>query len=120
MSSEQLGKDVTHCLEAVVSAQQRGLCHRVAQHAGRDRMALVVVAVEQALRRDPVDHLGQFPAQVHRILNTDAEALPAHRGMHVGSITGQQNPSVAIDRGLASDIGEPRDPGGLWIPKSDP
>jgi hypothetical protein len=58
---------------------KRGLRHGVLQHAGSDRMALGVVGVEQAVRRRPVHHLGELPSQVHRILHTGVEALPAHR-----------------------------------------
>ena len=104
----------------VVRAAKRDLRHRVAQHARGDRVSLGVVGIEQALRRCPLDHLRQLPSQVHRILHTDVEALSAHRGMHVRGVAGQQDASVAIDRGLPRHVGEPEIQVGLWIPKSVP
>ena len=100
--------------------QERDLRHRVAQHAGSDRVALGVVGVQEAVRRCPVDHLGQLPAQVHRILHAGVEALSAHRGMHVGGVAGQQHPSVAVGRGLPGHVGEPGDPGGAVDPVVGP
>ena len=38
-------------LDAIVGAEKRDLRHRVAQHAGSDRVALGVVGIEQAFRR---------------------------------------------------------------------
>src|SRR3981081_400190 len=32
--------------------------------------------------------------------------------MHVRRVAGEQNPPVAVSRGLPSHVGEPRDPGG--------
>ena len=87
------------------------LRHGVAQHAGGDRVALGVVGVEEALRRGPVDHLGQLPAQVHRILHAGVEALPADRGVHVRGVAGQQHAPVAVGRRLPGHVGEPGDPG---------
>src|SRR5262249_20147464 len=55
-------------------------------------------------------------AQIHRVLNTDVEALATHGRMHVCGVAGQQDPSVAVDRGLAGRIGEPGDPGGTVDP----
>ena len=101
-------------------AAQRDLRHRVLQHARRDRMALGVIGVEQALRRRAFDHLRQLPAEVHRVLHTDVEALPADRRVHVRGVAREQHPSVAIRRGLPRHVGEPGDPGGLWTPKSVP
>ena len=81
-------------LDAIVGAHERDLRHGVAQHAGGDRVALGVVGVQQALRRRPVDHLGQLPSEVHRVLHTGVEALPTDRGMHVRGVAGQQDPSL--------------------------
>ena len=100
--------------------QERDLRHRVAQHAGSDRVALGVVGIQEAFRRCPVDHLGQLPSQIHRILHTDVEALSTHRGMHVRGVAGQQDPSVAVGRGLPGHIGEPGDPGGTVDPVVGP
>ncbi len=43
--------DVAQGLGAVVCAAKRDLRHRVAQHAGGDRVALGVVGIEEAFRR---------------------------------------------------------------------
>ena len=100
--------------------RERDLRHRVAQHAGRDRVALGVVGVQQAVRRVPLDHLGELPAQVHRILHAGVEALSAHRGMHVRGVAGQQDASVAVGRGLPGHVGEPGDPGRTVDPEVGP
>ena len=42
--AQQLGHGVAQCLDAIVGAHERDLRHRVAQHAGSDRVALGVVA----------------------------------------------------------------------------
>ena len=101
-------------------AAKRDLRHRVAQHAGSDRVALGVVGIQQAFRRRPLDHLGQLPSQIHRILHADVEALSTHRGMHVRGVAGQQHASVAVGRGLPSHVGEPGDPGGTVDPVIGP
>ena len=77
--AEQLGHGVSQRLDAIVGAHERDLRHRVAQHSRSDRVALGVVGIEEAFRRHPVDHLGQLPAQIHRILHTDVEALATDR-----------------------------------------
>ncbi len=100
--------------------RKRDLRHRVAQHAGGDRVALGVVGIEEAFRRCPLDHLRQLPSQIHRVLHTDVEALSADRGMHVRGVAGQQDPSVAVGRGLPSHVGEPGDPGGTVDPVVGP
>jgi hypothetical protein len=64
-----------------------------------DRVALAVVSIQEAFWRRPVDHLGQLPSQIDRILHTDVETLTTHRGMHVCGVAGQQDPSVAVGRG---------------------
>ena len=81
-------------LRAVVLAAERDLRHRVLQHAGGDRMALGVVRVQEAFGRHPVDHLGQLPPQVHRVLHADVQTLPADRVVHVRGVAGQQHPSA--------------------------
>ena len=84
--------------------------------SGSDRVALGVVGIQETFRRCPVDHLGQLPSQVHRILHTGVEALSTVRGMHVCGVAGQQHLSLAVGRGLPSYIGEPGDPGGTMDP----
>ena len=117
---EELGNGVAQGLGAFVRAAERDLRHRVAQHAGSDRVTLGVVGVEEAFRRCPVDHLGQLPSQIHRILHTGVEALSTVRGMHVRGVAGQQDPSVAVGRGLPGHVGEPGDPGGTVDPVVGP
>ena len=114
--AEELGNDLAHGFHVVVLAEQRDLRERVAQHAGGDRVALGVVGIQQAVWRCPVDHLGQLPSQVHRILHTEVEALATHRVMHVRGVAGQQYSSFAVGRGLPSHIGEPGDPDGTVDP----
>ena len=101
-------------------ASKRDLRHRVAQHAGSDRVALGVIGIQQALRRCPLDHLGQLPSQIHRILHTGVEALPTHRRMHVRRVASQQHPSLAVGRRLPGHIGEPGNPGGTVHPVIGP
>ena len=95
-------------------------CHRVAQHAGSDRVALGVIGIQEAVRRCLLDHLGQLPSQIHRILHTGLEALSTVRGMHVCGVAGQQHPSLAVGRGLPGHIGEPGDRGGTMDPVIGP
>src|SRR5918994_2833392 len=104
----------------MISGRPRDLRHRVAQYAGSDRMTLGMIGIEEAFWRRLVDHLGQLPSQVHRILHTDVESLSARRVMHVCGVAGQQDPSVAVGRGLPSQIGEPGDPGGTVDPVVGP
>ena len=111
---------VAQRLRAFVCAAKRDLRHRVAQHAGSDRVALGMVGIQEAFRRCPLDHLGQLPSQIHRILHTGVEALSTVRGMHVCGVAGQQDPSVAVGRGLPGHIGEPGDPGGTVDPVIGP
>jgi hypothetical protein len=79
-----------------------------------------MVGIQEAFWGCPVDHLGQLPPQVHRILHTEVEALSTVRGMHVCGVAGQQDASVAIGRGLPRHVGEPGDPGGTVDPVVGP
>ena len=117
---EELGDGVAQGLRAFVRAAERDVRHRGAQHAGSDRVTLGVVGIQEAFRGCPVDHLGQLPSQIHRILHADLEALCTIRGMHVCGVAGQQDPSVAVGRGLPGHIGEPGDPGGTVDPVIGP
>ena len=83
----------TRAFDALVLALERGLRHRVPKRAGSDRVALVLVGVQEALRGGPVDHLSQLPSQVHRILHAEAEALSTRRVVHVRRVAGQQDAS---------------------------
>ena len=104
-------------LHALVLALERGLGHRVPKHAGGDRVALVVVGVQEALGAGPLDDLGQLPTEVHRVLDAQAESLPARRVMDVSGVAGQQYPAGAIGGGLAGHVGEPGDPRGVVDPE---
>src|SRR5262245_59110471 len=108
--AEQLGNGVDQSLDAIVSAKQRDLRHRVAQHPCSDRVALSMIRIEQAFRRYPFDHLGQLPPQIYRILHTDVEALSTRWVMHVCGVPGMQHTSLAVGRRLPRHIGESGDP----------
>ncbi len=83
----------------------------VAQRAGTDRVALGVVGVEQAVRRRPLDHLGQLPSEIHRVLHAGVEALATVGGMDVGGVAGQQHAPSSVGRGLPGGVGETGYPG---------
>ncbi len=111
LHAQQVGNGVAQGIKArVAGAGESDLRHRVAQHAGSDRVAFVVIGVQKAVRRHALDHLGQLPPQVHRILHAGVESLPAHRGVHVRGVAGQQDTSLAVGRGLTGHVGEPGDP----------
>ena len=88
------------------------LGHGVAQDARRNRMALGVIGVEQAVRRRALNHLSQFPAEIHRVLHADVEALSAHGRVYVGGVAGQEDAPVTVGRRLARHVGEAGKPGG--------
>ena len=77
--AEKLGHAVAQGLGAIVDAQQRDLRHRVLEHAGTDRVPLGLVGIQEAFHGNPLDHLRELPAQVHRILHPDVEALSTDR-----------------------------------------
>ena len=108
---EEIGDDLACGLGAIIPAHKRDLRQRVPQNPGSDRVTLGLIGVQQAFGRCPLDDLGQLPSQVHGILHAEVETLPARRVMHVRGVARQQDPSVAIGRGLTRRIGEPGDPG---------
>ncbi len=73
-------------------------------------MTLVVVAVEQTLRGGAVDHLGELPAQVHRVLDPYVETLASDRVVDMGGVTCQQHTPAAIGSRLPGHVREARDP----------
>ena len=87
---------------------------------GGDRMALVMIRIKEALRGSPLDHLSQFPPQVHRILHTEAESLSAHRVVHVRRVARQEDSSRPVGLCLACRVGEPGDPSGIVDPEVGP
>ena len=46
----------------------------------------------------PLYHLGEFPAEIHGILDADVESLSAYRGMHVRGIASEEHATLAIGR----------------------
>jgi hypothetical protein len=72
------------------SSRKNDRRHRVAQHAGADRVALGAVCVEEAFRRCAFDHLRQLPSQVHRILHAGLETLAI-----VGGCTCAASPAIS-------------------------
>jgi hypothetical protein len=113
----QLRHQIDQGLDALVLALERPQSHRVLEDAGHDRMALILVGVQEAFRGGPVDHLRELPSQIHRVLHADAEALSTRRVVHVRRVARQQHSSVAVGRGLPSRVGEPGDPGGVVDPE---
>ena len=107
----QLRDDVDGGLHARVAALQRAEGHRPLDGAGGDRVALGVVAVEEARRGGPVDGPRELPAQVHGVLDAEVEALAAGGIVDVGRVAGQQYTSRPVARGLPAHVGEPGDPG---------
>ena len=99
------------------SGRRSAICAMVVRSTRADRVALGMVAVQEAFRRCPVDHLSQLPSQIHRILHTEAEALSTGRVMHVRRVAGEQDSSRAVGRGLTCHVGEPGDPRGTVDPE---
>src|SRR2546423_14250455 len=87
--ARQLRHDIDQSLDALVRALEPGLSHRVLERTGSDRVALVLIRIQEALRGGPVDHLSQLPSQIYRILHTEAEALSTRRVMHVRRVAGE-------------------------------
>src|SRR6201996_9429009 len=56
-----------------------------------------------------MQNLGQFPAQIHRVLHTQVESLSTSRGMHVCCIAGEEDASVPVRCCLARHISKPGD-----------
>ena len=83
-------------------------------------MPLGVIGIQQGFRRDPLDHLGELPSEVHRVLDPGVEALTTDRGMDVGGVAGQQDPSRAVGRRLPARVREPGDPGEVVDPVIGP
>jgi hypothetical protein len=81
--ARQLRHDIGQGFHALVRAQERGFSQRVPKHTGGDRVTLVLVGIQKAFGRGPVDRLGQLPSQVHGILHTQAEALSTRRVIQI-------------------------------------
>ena len=115
--ARQLRHQLDQGIHALVSTLEHGQSHGVPKRSGSDRVALVVIRVEEAFRRRPVDHLSQLPSQIHRILHAEAEALSARRVVHVRRVAGEQDSSGAVGRCLTRHVGEPGDPRGVVDPE---
>ena len=61
------------------------------EDARADWMALGVVGVEQAVGRGALDDLRQLPAEVHRVLDAEVQALAPDRRMHVCGVAGEEH-----------------------------
>jgi len=108
----QFGDRALEGLGSIVGAVQRHRRHAVAQHAGGDGVPLGMVGIEQVFGRCALGDQREFPAEVHRILHADIEAVPAGRIVDVRGIARQQHPALAIGLGLPRAVVEPRDRGG--------
>ena len=64
------------------------------QHPLADRMALVVVAVEHGVVGTGERRV-DLPGEVRRVLNAGVHALPAHRGVDMRRVAGQEHPAVS-------------------------
>lgn len=69
-------------------------------------MTFVMVGVEQAVRRRPAHHLGEYPAEVHRILQTGVGALTADGVVHMGGVADVQRPPAPVGCRLPGRVGE--------------
>jgi len=87
--ARQLRHDVDQRLRTLVLALERRQSHRLLEPAGSDRVTLVVVGIQEAVRGGPVDHLRELPSQIHGVLHTEAESLPTDRVMHVRGVAGE-------------------------------
>ena len=77
-----------------------------------DRVALGVVGVEQGLGRPVPEHGGELPPEVDGVLETDADALGAERGVVVGGVAGEEDAALAVLGGQAGGVGQGAHPGG--------
>ena len=80
VQGQQLGHRVAEGLVTVVGGAEGDLGLGVLQYASGDRVPLGMVRIQKTFWRSPPDHLGQFPPQVHGILDARVEALAAVRG----------------------------------------
>src|SRR5690606_37990773 len=106
----QLRQQPAHRPGTRSSGHQLALRADVVQHLRGHRAPLVLVAVQQPRGR-PAAHLrGQFPTEVERVLDTEVEALPAQRRVHVRRVAGQQHPADPVALGEPDGVPEPGQP----------
>ena len=107
-SSMVRSSQVVSCRTLVRSSERRSATAAVVLRSTRAATGrLRMIRIQEAFRRSPVDHMGELPSQIHSILHAGVKTLSTVRGMHVCGVAGQQDPSVALGRGLPSHIGEP-------------
>jgi hypothetical protein len=87
--------------ERVPSHRRADQCAARAQHLRPDGVPLVVVGVEHPLLGATLDHRGELPRQVRRILQAGVHAHAARGRVHVRRVSGEQHPADAIPRHLA-------------------
>lgn len=84
-----------------------------AQHGPADRVPFGVVGVEQGGSGVAVQHRGQFPAEVGRVLQPGVHALSAGRTVHVRGVPGEEDPADPVPRRLPFVAVEAGHPAGL-------
>ncbi|GAA2676066.1 hypothetical protein Apa02nite_003500 [Actinoplanes palleronii] len=109
----ELGEDLAQRGHVLVRHEQHPLRPGGLQDPGGDRVPLGVVAVQQLVAGLAADHLGELPAQVEGVLQTQVEALTTGRRVDVRGVAGQQHPAGAVPRGLPGGVGEPAGPAHL-------
>jgi len=105
--TEQVGGDGAQRVVLPSGFDQRCLRLGHLQDGRSDRVTLLVVAVEQRVGRAAVEDGGQFPAQVHGVLDAEVQPLPADRRVGVRRVAGEEDPPAAIVGDMAEPVGEP-------------
>lgn len=100
---QQLCDEFTERPAWVVARSEGALGHGVLQHPCCDWVTFGLIRIEQARRRGSVRDLGEFPTEVHCVLEADVESLTTKRCMDVRSVTSEQH---AVGDGLAGHVGE--------------
>lgn len=78
----------------------------VLQHPGADGVPFRLVGVEHG--SVPANGRGELPAQVHRVLDVEVQALAAGGEVDVGRVAGQQGAAGAV-AGCVGEAGQPAD-----------
>ncbi len=90
-----------------VGAHHRDLGAGPVEHPGADRMPFGGVGVEESDGCPAADDQGELPAQVHRVTDTEVEALAAERRVDVGRVAREQHTARPIGVRLTAVVGEP-------------
>src|SRR5215831_14819319 len=92
------------------------LLRRGIDHGARDGPALGLVNLEQQLTvADPLQGIGEFPAQIDGILDARVHALAAGRRMDMGGVSGDEAAPDAVVRRQSLVDAEDGQP--AWIPE---